>query len=271
MSNLRLILSITICALLLALSDAHSSCVYDCDPNDPDFNVGTALQGGQDPPTSHRQCRKAQDQYCDLGGAFSYEQFFHVSMDYALQYASKAARGEVVDRQQAWQMGVKAIFDCTTHDLATRIREEFAELQVTRALEQKLRLPSNISDDELVSSFFAIQRELGAKRSKLGAAYGGWFDDLVNTIVNIGQSVVQPLVSFCNACSWELCMEGVGDVIFGAAAASNNNNSSLPSFFVPLKTQVAQAEAALAELDVHNRVIVHRQRLVQALKRPSDD
>ena len=62
------------------------------DPNDPDFNVGTALQGGQDPPTSHRQCRKAQDQYCDLGGAFSYEQFFHVSMDYALQYARKAAR-----------------------------------------------------------------------------------------------------------------------------------------------------------------------------------
>ena len=87
----------------------------------------------------------------------------------------------------------------------------------------------------------------------------------------MGQSVVQPLVWFCNACSWELCMEGVGDVIFGAAAASNNNNSSLPSFFVPLKTQVAQAEAALAELDVHNRVIVHRQRLVQALKRPSDD
>ena len=64
-------------------------------------------------------------------------------------------------------------------------------------------------------------------------------------------------------------MEGVGDVIFGAAAASSN--SSLPSFFVPLKTQVAQAEAALAELDVHNRVIVHRQRLVHALRRPSDD
>ena len=233
MSNSRLILPIAVSILLLALASAHSSCVYDCDPNDPDFNVGTALQGGQNPPTSHRQCRGAQDQYCDLGGAFSYEQFFHVSMDYALQYARQAARGEVVDRQQAWQMGVKAIFDCTTQDLATRIREEFAGIQADRALEHRLRLPSNISDDDLVSSFFAFQREMRAKSSKLGAAYGGWFDDLVNTIVNIGQSVVQPLVSFCNACSWELCMEGVGDVIFGVAAGSNNSTCphSLPQCF----------------------------------------
>jgi hypothetical protein len=269
MSNSHLILPVAVSILLLALASAHSSCVYDCDPNDPDFNVGTALQGGQNPPTSHRQCRGAQDQYCDLGGAFSYEQFFHVSMDYALQYATKAARGEVVDRQQAWQMGVQAIFDCTTQDLATRIREEFAGLQADRALEHRLRLPSNISDDDLVSSFFAFQREMRAKSSKLGAAYGGWFDDLVNTIVNIGQSVVQPLVSFCNACSWELCMEGVGDVIFGVAAGTNN--STLPSFFVPLKAQVAQAEQALAGLDVHNRVIVHRQRLARALRKPSDN
>ena len=269
MSYSRPILLVAISVLLLALAAAHSSCVYDCDPNDPDFNVGTALQGGQDPPTSHRQCRSAQDQYCDLGGAFSYEQFFHVSMDYALQYARKAARGEVVDRQQAWQMGVQAIFDCTTQDLAARIREEFAGLQVDRALEHRLRLPSNISDDDLVSSFFAFQREMRAKRSKLGAAYGGWFDDLVNTIVNIGQSVVQPLVSFCNACSWQLCMEGVGDVIFGVAADSNN--STLPRFFVPLKTQVALAEEALAGLDVHNRVIAHRQRLARALRKPSNN
>lgn len=267
MSVSSLITSFAIAFAVLAYADAHSSCVYGCDPNDPDFNVGTALQGGQNPPTSHRECRAAQDQYCDLGGAFSYEQFFHVSMDYALQYARKAARGEVVDRQQAWQMGVQAIFDCTTSDLASRIRTEFSDIQAARAPEHKLYLPSNVSDQEVVSTFFAAQRVQRAKVSKLGAAYGGWFDDLVNTIVNIGQCVVQPLVSFCNACSWELCMEGLGDVVFGVAAASNN--ATLPSFFVPLKAQVAQVEMALANLDVRNHMIVQRLRLVQALHIPS--
>jgi len=62
-------------------------------------------------------------------------------------------------------------------------------------------------------------------------------------------------------------MEGVGDVIFGVAA--NSNNSTLPTFFVPLKTQVAQAEETLAVLDAHNRVIMHRQRLARALRKPS--